>query len=110
MKLPARILFFILPLFFLFLFIQKPVYAQEEVLPNQVYNQYAVPETDSDVPPGLHTYSQSLMIEVISAMICQLGGVDPIRKDAKCLGINPETGKIGFVEGGGGAIGAVSSL
>lgn len=50
------------------------------------------------------------MIETMSAMICQLAGIDPIRKDHKCLGIDSKTGKIGFVENGGGAIGAIGTF
>ncbi len=65
------------------------------------------PDLNSDVPLNQHSYVQATMIEVMASMICQLSGSDPIRKDHKCLGVNPETGKIGFVENGGGAIGAM---
>ncbi|OGG29508.1 hypothetical protein A2971_02370 [Candidatus Gottesmanbacteria bacterium RIFCSPLOWO2_01_FULL_46_21] len=81
-----------------------------EYFPQPIYNQYAAPETNPDVPPGLHSYTQSLMIEVMSAGICQLAGFDPIRSDHRCLGVDPKTGKIGFVEGGGGAIGVTTKL
>lgn len=69
-------------------------------------SKYA-PKFNSDVPLDQHSYIQASMIEVMSAMICQLSGKDPIRKDHKCLGVDPQTGNIGFVENGGGAIGAV---
>ena len=50
------------------------------------------------------------MIEVMSAMVCQITGIDPIAQDQKCLGVDTKTGQIGFVENGGGAIGAMGSL
>jgi len=43
-------------------------------------------------------------------MICQMGGIDPLRRDHKCLGVDPNTSKIGFVEGGGGALGVMGKL
>src|SRR3989344_8411727 len=74
------------------------------------YNQYAVPETNPDVPQNLHSYTQSVTIEFMASFICQIAGVDPTREDRKCLGIDPKTGKIGFVENGGGAIGITTNL
>lgn len=65
------------------------------------------PNLNPDVPLDQHSYIQATMIEVMSSMVCQLSGVDPIRKDHRCLGVDPDTGKIGFVENGGGAIGAM---
>lgn len=50
------------------------------------------------------------MLEVMSAMMCQLAGVNPTSTDHKCLGIDSKTGKIGFVEQGGGAIGLMGGL
>ncbi len=75
----------------------------------QTSNQYA-PNLNPDVPRDQHSFVQSAMIETMSAMICQLSGVDPIRKDHKCLGIDSKTGRIGFVENGGGAIGAIGQF
>ncbi len=68
------------------------------------------PNLNPDVPRNQHTYVQSAMIEVMSSMICQLAGIDPIRRDQKCLGVDQKTGKIGFVESGGGAIGVVGQF
>lgn len=72
-----------------------------------IQEQKYAPKFNSDVPLDQHSYIQATMIEVMSSMICQLSGSDPIRKDHKCLGIDPQTGKVGFVENGGGAIGAM---
>ncbi len=98
----------ILGLCFLFLNLKTNTYAQ-------VSNPYSTPVNNPDVPQNLHTYSQNVMLEIMSAMICQLTGIDPIRKDHKCLGIDVENGKIGYVEGpkngmAGGAIGSMSNL
>ena len=66
--------------------------------------------TNSDVPKNFHSFTQVLMLESLSAVICQLSGFDPITTDHKCLGVNPNTGKIGFVENGGGLLGVVGSM
>lgn len=68
------------------------------------------PNLNPDVPRDQHTYVQSVVIELLSSMICQMGGVDPIRPDHRCLGVDSQTGKIGFVEGGGGAIGVMGQF
>jgi hypothetical protein len=81
----------------------------------QRVNSYAAPVSNPDVPQNLHTYTQSAMIEVMSAMICQLSGVDPIQPTHQCLGIDPLSQRIGYVQGtqdgvAGGALGTISNL
>lgn len=66
--------------------------------------------TNPDVPLTLRSFVQVLMIESLSAVSCQLAGYDPTRPNDKCLGVNPNTGKIGFTENGGGLITVVGSL
>ncbi len=73
-------------------------------------NSYTIPQTNPDVPHNLHTWTQTVMIEVMSAMTCQLTGVDPTTREGKCLGMDPKTQKIGFVESGGGAIGMMGTM
>lgn len=73
-------------------------------------NPYTIPQTNPDVPKNLHTWTQTIMIDVLSAMTCQLTGIDPTTKEGKCLGIDPKTQKIGFVENGGGAIGLMGHM
>ncbi|MCL5970199.1 MAG: hypothetical protein M1450_01720 [Patescibacteria group bacterium] len=105
--------YFLVFVFFVvsFLFLKSPVFAQNQTLPQaKTVNPYIAPNTNPDVPNNLHTWTQNVMIEVISAMTCQLAGVDPTNPSAKCLGVDQKTGKIGFVQNGGGAIGAMSSL
>ncbi len=100
MKFPARILavFFAFVLIFSFL---KPSFAQETTQSNN----YLAPDTDANVSKNLHNYTQSALIETMSAFICQLSGIDPINPKQGCLGINPKTNKIGYTEKGGGALG-----
>lgn len=73
-------------------------------------NSYSAPNTNPDVPKNLHTYTQSVMIEVMSALVCQLAGVDPTSPNGKCLGVDTKTGNIGFVENGGGAVGVMGHM
>lgn len=66
--------------------------------------------TNPDVPVNLSTYTQSVFIEITSAASCLLSGVDPIRPDKPCLGFDPSTRKIGYVENNGGALGMMGGL
>lgn len=66
--------------------------------------------TNPDVPVNLSTYTQSVFIEITSAASCLLSGVDPIRPDKPCLGFDPNTRKIGYVENNGGALGMMGGL
>lgn len=81
-------------------------YQQSTALPPTIYS----PNLNPDVPRDQHTYVQSVVIELLSSMICQMSGLDPIRPDHRCLGVDSQTGKIGFVEGGGGAIGVLGQF
>jgi len=66
--------------------------------------------TNSDVPKNLSTYTQSVFIEMISATSCLISGVDPIRTGHPCLGFDPETKKIGYIENSGGALGLMGNM
>lgn len=96
---------FILVSTFYFLSSAAPTYA---VSPQA--NPYISPNTNPDVPNNLHNWTQSAMIEVMSALSCQLTGIDPTNPNQACLGVDQKTGKIGFVENGGGAIGVMDKL
>ncbi|HVT01214.1 MAG TPA: hypothetical protein VHE53_03200 [Patescibacteria group bacterium] len=67
-------------------------------------------DTNKDVPQDFHTYTQSVFIEIGSAISCQLSGIDPTNPNGKCLGIDPDTHKIGYVTNGGGLIGITGNL
>ncbi len=116
MKISARVLFFVVFLAsFIFIF-TKNGFAQT---PSEITSEkYSAPNSsydyssnfDSDVPNDQRTYVQSTFMEIMAAAVCQLGGIDPIRPDHRCLGLNPQTGKIGFVENGGGAYGILVQM
>jgi len=72
---------------------------------------------NSDVPNNLHNWTQSVMIEVMSSLTCQLVGIDPTTSNRQCLGVDQKTGKIGFLPAGnlekrqiGGAIGGMGNM
>lgn len=81
----------------------KEAYAQ--------YDNYNLnPNTAEEVPQNLHNYTQTVLIETLSALSCQLTGVDPASQQTGCLGYDQKTGEIGFVKDGGGAIGVMGHL
>ncbi|MCL4353732.1 hypothetical protein M1615_04725 [Patescibacteria group bacterium] len=88
---------------FCFLFSAAPSFAQAA-------NPYMATNTDPNVPKNLHTWTQNVMLEVISAMSCELSGIDPTNPNQACLGVDQKTGRIGFVPNGGGAIGVMGNL
>ena len=95
-------------------FIAPNVSAQTNV-PTKEQNPYTQPNINPDVPKNLHTYTQNVIIEIMSAVTCQLTGIDPVNQNQQCLGVDQKTGKIGFVDpstssGGGGAIGVMSHM
>lgn len=61
-------------------------------------NPYATPQTNPDVPQNMHTWTQMVLLEVLSAATCQLGGIDPINPKHACLGVDQLTGKIGYTK------------
>lgn len=65
---------------------------------------------NSDVPNDYGMHTQMVVIEVMAAITCQIAGIDPVNPNGKCLGVDPNTGKIGFVENGGGAIGVAKNM
>lgn len=85
--------FSVIAAFILLFSFAKPTLAQQTTTP----------------PNNLHNYTQKAMIEVMSAMICQLVGVDVASPGQPCLGIGPD-GKIGYAQNNRGAIGAMGNL
>lgn len=77
---------------------------------SQTQNSYAAPNMQANVPNNLHNYTQNVMLEVASGLSCLISGVDPVNPNAKCLGFDTKTGKIGYVENRGGAIGAMGNM
>lgn len=111
MKISARVLFLVGFFIFVILFLPKQTFAQ--TTPDQTYTLSPTPNslnTNPDVEKNLHNGAQIVFIETMSALACQLAGYDPITPDHKCLGVDPNTGKIGFVENGGGMIAVMGSM
>lgn len=111
MSFPARLLG-ILFAFILLLFVSGSSFAQnnESSLQNTQAKPVLSQSTNPEVPSNIHNWTQVVVIEVMSSFICQLTGVDMANRSASCLGVDPQTGKIGFVENGGGAIGMTSQM
>ncbi len=116
MHLPALVKFSPSKIFSFFLFLVLISGSVLAIVPTshaQGYNQYVTPNTDANVPQNQHTFVQSMMIEVLASMICQLSGTDVITQKP-CLTINRETNKIGYATPSqtnqpGGLIGALTS-
>lgn len=66
-------------------------------------SSYANSNVESNVPQNQHTHAQAVTIEVMTAIICQLSGVDMMSPETGCLGINPQTGKLGYAQSAPGA-------
>lgn len=91
--------------------IQNASSTQSTTTPQQINKNTYPLQTDSDVPQNFHTYSQNVFIEILTSISCVLTGYDPLTASGKCLGINPATHKIGYVDGGqGGAIGIMGNM
>lgn len=94
-------------------FLSVPNVFAETTPPSNAQNPHVAPNTNPDVPKNLHTYTQNVIIEIMSAVTCQLTGIDPTNPNQQCLGVDQKTGKIGFIpssNGGGGAIGVMSHM
>lgn len=121
MRRPARIFFLYAFVLSAFLFFVTPSFAQTQntSLPTTT-NPYQNLNTNPDVPATQRTAVDSLMINIMASMICNLSGIDVMTatpgqrfKDmppAKCLGVDKETGKIGFVQNGTGAVGMMGNM
>ncbi len=97
----------------LFQHLKTTAFAQSSVQqsnPQLNTSPYGVPDNNPDVPKNLHTYTQNVMVEVLSSTICQLAGIDPVNPTQKCLGVDSKTNKIGFVENGGGLVGVMGNM
>src|SRR3989344_5325325 len=107
--------FLILFLFSAFYFLSSATSAHAAaptITPTQTKSAAVAANTNPDVPNNLHNWTQNVMIEVMSALTCQLAGVDPINPKQSCLGADQATGKIGFLPSPqeGGAIGFMGNM
>ncbi len=107
MKISVRLFFIGLLLITGLFFAKTLTFAQSD---SSQTNPYLNANTNSDVPQNMNTLTQNVMIQTLSAISCQLAGVDPSNPKAQCLGVDKKTGKIGFVQNSGGAIAVMGSL
>lgn len=95
--------------FFLFALGTHAVSAQSEVYPSPTpYSTNS--RVNPDVEKNSATYTQTVLIEMMSALACQLAGFDPVNPQGRCLGIDPVTKKIGYVENNAGAVGFMANM
>src|SRR3989344_7391079 len=94
---PRLIISIVLCAVFIMLFLSSRTYAQ---VGSSQSSNFITPNTAENVPPNLHNWVQTLMIDTMSALSCQLSGIDPTNPSAQCLGVDQKTGKIGYVENG----------
>jgi len=94
-----KLLFALLLLPFFFAFFLKVTNAQSPAIetPTQPAKVSYPLNTNPDVPQNFHTYSQSVLIELLAGAACMMGGVDVLSQDGRCLGVDSSTGKIGYV-------------
>lgn len=59
---------------------------------------YREPNLEQNVPRNNHTYTQVVLIDVLSAIMCQLTGIDPVAPGVPCLGANLATNQIGYAQ------------
>lgn len=95
----VRSLFFAIVLILVLLVFKAPVFAQGNI-PQATTTNYQTRD--------LNVWSQNVAFEVMSAFSCQLAGVNFSHREQKCLGFDPKTGQLGFVDNGGGALGLLT--
>lgn len=110
---PKNKFFLLLTLFLVGWVVVTPIFTQgQEALPiSNAYTQQYAPE----VPHDENTALQIRLINVLSAISCQISGVNPAYPNRPCIGIDSVTEKISFLpktenQTSGGAIGFVSSM
>jgi len=88
--------------FSLFFLHASPAYAQTPSVTTsqstQALNDFRTPEADPTVPRNSHSYAQIVMIDVLSAVICQLSGVDPVNPQQPCVSFDQSSGKFGLAQ------------
>jgi len=112
MKILSKVSIIFFFLFSFFFFLVSPSLAQTKITPTHSASSgqanYPVTNTNPDVPNTLHNWTQNVMIEVMSALTCQIAGVDPVNPKQSCLGADQKTGKIGFLQKTGLPAGALA--
>lgn len=82
--------------FFLLIFLPAFILPASTQAQSNYPSSYASPNTNPDVPRNQHILVQSILLELLSAGICQLSGVDIITPSRTCLSVDPRTEKLGY--------------
>lgn len=102
----------ILALTFLIVYMLRPVAAQAPA--NTTTPATQTPALQQNFAPGtpatISTVSQGAMIGLLSSATCILAGIDPLQPEGKCIGVDPKSGALGYVEGNGGVAGTMGRL
>lgn len=90
-------------------FAQTPTLSTQNTVKSQPVTESASPQslpfnTNPDVPRNLHTYTQSVFIDILSTASCFLTGTDPINQSNKCLGMDAKTGKLDYTNQNSGGL------
>ena len=101
---------FVLSLFILSTNLVHAQSSTEESYNSTSYSSSNTYNLDPGVERNSHNAVQVILIDSLSALSCQLGGVDPTNPGGKCIGINKETGEMGYVENSGGVLLAIGKL
>lgn len=106
MPLPARFLFVFIGFFAIFLSLSIPVLAEQ---PSGQSVVQLTSSTDANVPQNINTLFQGALWGMLSFASCMVSGIDITSASQKCLGQNPQTGKLGYVPNQRGLLGIASS-
>lgn len=93
------VIFFIGLSFFFTNFSVQKVQAQTtpQTATQTTSGSFVNPDVDANVPRDSHSYAQIVSIDVLSALICELSGIDPV-PNHQCVTYNPATGKLGLMQ------------
>lgn len=108
MKLLRFLIIIIFSLSSIFYTLFSTPFAHAQTYQTQV-NPYAMPQTNPDVPANLHTFTQSLTIDALSAIYCGIAGYDPVTQDHRCLSYDSQTHRIGYAQSSEGLLGIMTN-
>ncbi len=77
-------------------------------MPSFAQRDYTMPSTETNVPQNLHTLTQGLLLDLLSAATCQLGGVDFMTPNHKCLVYNSQ-GRLSYADNSSGVVGFLTN-
>lgn len=100
MRFPVRVFLRCVSSLLIFLlllqFFASSVFAQTQQVTQPQQKLYNTSNIAADVPRDQHTYVQSMLLEFMFAIQCQITGIDIARQGQPCLGLDLTTGKLGY--------------